>query len=88
MLAGVLIGLILPTIFIFAFYLINYSYTTFIVMIEHYYEVGKISALLSLSLIINLIVFFTLYWRKFEMAPRGVILATFIWGIAIVYFKL
>lgn len=87
-LSGVITGVVLPSIFIYVFYMINYSYTTFTVMVEHYYDVGRISSLLSLSLLVNLVVFFLLYWRKFEMMPRGVILATFIWGIAIVYFKL
>lgn len=57
-------------------------------MVQHYYEVGEIATLISLCLLTNLLLFFTLYWTKFEMAPRGVILATFVWGIAIVYFKL
>jgi uncharacterized membrane protein len=88
MLLGVITGIVLPSIFIYIFYMINYSYTTFTIMVEHYHSVGRISSLLSLSLLVNLVVFFVLYWRKFQMAPRGVILATFIWGIAIVYFKL
>jgi hypothetical protein len=84
---GVVLGFVLPCIFFYVFYLVNYSYTTFKIMVEHYFEVGGIAALLSLSLLTNLTVFFALYWTKFQMAPRGVILATFVWGAAIVYFK-
>lgn len=84
---GVVAGLLLPTLAIFIFYLINFSYTSFAITIAHYYEVGELSALLSLSLLVNLGLFFLLYKLDFEMAPRGLILATFLWGMAIVYFK-
>lgn len=88
MIVGVALGILLPSLFIFIFYLVNYSFTSFAITIEHYYEVGRLSALLSLSLLVNLALFFILYKLDYEMAPRGLILATFLWGIAIVYFKI
>ncbi len=86
-LSGVIIGLLAPFLFSIGFYFYNYSYTTYAVMIEHYYDVNEMAAIISLCLLTNLLAFFLLYWAKFEMTPRGVILATFIWGAAIVYFK-
>lgn len=87
-LSGAIIGLVAPFLFSVGFYLINYSYTTYKIMIEHYYDVGEIATLISLCLLTNLLAFFIFYWTKFEMAPRGVILGTFVWGMAIVYFKM
>ena len=86
--AGIIAGLVVPTLFIYLFSLALHSESNLGNVLYHYYSVGKISSLLSLSLLCNLAVFFILYRMKLEMAPRGVILATLIWGIAIIYFKM
>lgn len=44
--------------------------------------------ILSVSIFFNLLVFFLFIWNKMYLSARGVILSMFVYGIAIVYFKL
>lgn len=84
---GVAGGLFLPLLIFGAIYLKNYSSQPLFEFLEEAVRLKLIPSMLSLSLIVNLAVFFLLYLFKYEMAPRGVILATFVWGLVIVYFR-
>ncbi|MCB0395763.1 MAG: hypothetical protein KDD36_03865 [Flavobacteriales bacterium] len=48
---------------------------------------GIQAPVVSLSLIFNLILFFILIWRRWDLAARGVLFATFLWAPVVVYLK-
>lgn len=85
--SGVILAILLPPIMLVGLHNANYSDKPLLDFLKHSANVGFISPLLSFCLTLNLAIFFLLYQFKFEMAPRGMILGTFFWGLVIVYFK-
>lgn len=84
---GVVLGILLPPLMLVGLHSSNYADKPLYDFLVHSANVGFISPLISFCLTLNLAIFFLLYQFKFEMAPRGMILATFFWGLVIVYFK-
>ena len=84
---GLLCGLLCPSIAILIFYLVNFNELTFANFIIDSVSKKLLSPLLSLCAVINLGVFYIyIHFEKYYSA-RGVILATFVFGIAIVFLK-
>jgi len=85
---GAVLGLISPILAMFGYYLYFYSYMTIRGFI-HFLQLGNIyTPLLSLSVVINLLVFFIFIWTDRLFSARGVLLATFIYAGIVVYLKI
>jgi len=85
-LISVITGLISPIIFsamIIVFYLdLKLSY-----FIEHKINSENLPAIISLSLLINLFLFFINIWKNQDIKSRGILFSTIVYGFFIVYLK-
>jgi len=54
----------------------------------HVKGLGILSAMISLSVFINLLVFFLFIWAKADRSAKGVLAATFIYAFIVVILKL
>jgi len=84
---GFVLGMTAPVIVIFVFFIGNKNDLP-----QDYLNVilennAVLSPTLSLGVIGNLFVFFLFMWQNYMNSARGVILATFIWAIPIIYTK-
>lgn len=86
-LTGFVSGLLAPFIGFYIYYLISFRYMGFQSYITRLTELGIEAGVLSLSLIANLIVFFYFIQRKADRSARGVIGATFLYGLLIIILK-
>ena len=87
MLTGFLFGLFSPFIGLYVYYLISFHYMTLRSFIYRITELGLLSGVISLSLFANLAAFFIFIRAKADRSAYGVIGATFIYGLIIVYLK-
>lgn len=86
-LLGFVIGLILPWVGILLFWQVAPrpgGLTDITVLFDH---PNVVAAVISIGLLANLPAFFTFYWKKLDESARGVIMATFLYAIPIVYIK-
>lgn len=86
-LLGFLLGLVLPVVGIFLFWAIAPrpgGLSSIMVLTEH---PTVISAIISIGLLANLPAFFFFYRKQWDESARGVIMATFLYAIPIVYIK-
>lgn len=84
---GLIAGLLAPSIGIFLFYLSNFGQSEFTEFFRISIEEKLLSPLLSLCVVINLGVFYGFIHIEKYMNAKGVILSTFIYGLAIVVLK-
>ena len=84
---GFIIGLFAPIIIFLGIKNYNYKHLPMEEFLSNAMEFKLMSVFLSQSLIINLGMFFALLMTEQERGAKGVILATFIYGFAIIYFK-
>jgi hypothetical protein len=84
---GLIMGLIAPVIVFLGFYVFKYSGITFFEFLDFLISRNVIVQVLSICVIINLLLFFIFIWTNRLYAARGVILATFIYAIVVVIFK-
>ena len=87
LLRGFIIGLIAPLFGFYFFNLIFFHYWSIPQFINHVLELNVIAPVLSLSIIFNGAVFFLFLRLETEYSARGVLLATMLYGIAVIYFK-
>ncbi len=86
-LTGFLIGAVLPLIGMIVFWGGAYGIVGLRQMGILLDEVQKLAAVISIGLLANLPAFFGFYWKKWDESARGVIMATFLYAIPIVYIK-
>jgi hypothetical protein len=86
-LTGFISGLLAPFIGFYIYYLISFRYMSLQSYVSRLVELGLEAGVLSLSLIANLIVFFYFIKGKADSSARGVIGATFLYGMLIVIIK-
>jgi hypothetical protein len=86
-LIGICIGLIAPIIGFFFFKWSFFNYFDNTGFFNHLLSNNLLSSVISISLICNAAVFFFTINRNWLYAGRGIILATFIYGVLIVYLK-
>ena len=86
-LTGFISGLIAPVIGFYIYYLISFRYMGFRSYISRLTELGLEGGVISLSLIANLVLFFYFIKVKADSSARGVIGATFMYGLLIVILK-
>ena len=84
---GFMPGLLGPLLAIAFFYVFKFSDRTISEYIHMVIRPSVLSPILSLGVIVNLFVFFPFIWNNYYNAARGVIGATFIYGIPILVAK-
>ena len=87
-LSGWLIGMISPIIIFLILYQLKYSEMEFMVYVRNIWQMKIFLKILSLCVFPNLGFFFLFYRIKYDMAARGVIMATFMYAFAVLIAKL
>ncbi len=84
---GVALGLILPLIGVYVYYLVAPFHITFHTFLIEVGEMKLTSKVLSLGVLANLIGFLIVYGLKWDRFARGIILATLIYAAIILVFR-
>lgn len=84
---GFITGLILPLIGFYFFNLTFFHYWDVSQFANYVLELNLLAPVLSLSIIFNGVAFFLFLRAGADLSARGVLLATMIYGIAVIYFK-
>ena len=87
LLIGLFLGLLAPTIGIALFYFSKFSESNLSLFLTVSIQEKMLSPLLSLCAVINLAVFYLFIHFEKLQTGKGIILATFIYGLAIVLLK-
>jgi hypothetical protein len=87
-LTGWLIGAFIPILIFVITYEVKYSGMEFQQFLRNMWQMKIFMKLLSLCVFPNLGFFFLFYRMKYDMAARGVILATFIYAFVVLIVKL
>lgn len=87
-LTGWSIGTILPLIFFLIIYQVKYSEMELMVYLKNMWYMKVLLKILSLCVFPNLGVFYLFYRDKYDMAARGVIMATFMYAFGVLIAKL
>ena len=80
-----IIGPIFGTLIIFKSQFAKFDLGEFIVKMEH---PDLLSGVLALATILNLLLFFLFLWANMNKASQGVVGATIIYGLIIIYLKM
>ena len=88
LLVGWVIGSVVPLVFFLIFYQMKYSGMPFMVYPRSVWEMKIFLKIISLCVFPNLGFFFLFYRKKYDMAARGVIMATFIYAFLVLVAKL
>jgi hypothetical protein len=84
---GFLIGAIVPLIVLLITYQVKFSAMPFAEWISNLWEMKILLKLMSLCVFPNLGFFMIFYRKKYDMAARGVIMATFLYAFAVLIAK-
>jgi len=84
---GLLVGLIAPLIVMLGFWQVQFGHTSLIGFYEVMVQSNNLPGLISIGLLGNLAGFFLFYRLKLDVSARGVIMATFLYGLVIVILK-
>ena len=84
---GLVIGLIAPLIVMLGFWQVQFGHTSLNGFYEVMVESNNLPGLISIGLLGNLGAFFLFYRQKLDVSARGVIAATFLYGLVIVVLK-
>lgn len=85
---GWLIGIIAPLVIFLIAYEVKYSEMEFTAYLRNVWQMKIFLKILSLCVFPNLGFFFLFYRLKYDMAARGVIMATFMYAFAVLIAKL
>jgi hypothetical protein len=88
LLTGLVIGILVPVLFFMLIYQIKYGQMDFTTYVKSIWQMKLFLKILSLCVFPNLGFFLMFYRRKYDMAARGVILATFIYAFVVLIAKL
>ena len=84
---GLLVGLIAPLFVMLGFWQVQFGHTSLIGFYEVMVQSNNLPGLISIGLLGNLAGFFLFYKLKLDVSARGVIMATFLYGLLIVILK-
>lgn len=84
---GFVPGLIFPLIMFMLMYVVRYHEVGFIDYLKGLWQFQMLIKLLSLCVLPNLLLFLFFFKMKYDMAARGVLMATFIYAILVVISK-
>ena len=85
---GWLISAILPIVIFLIFYLVKYPGMGLWIYLRNIWQMKIFLKLFSLCVFPNLGFFFFFYQKKYDMAARGVIMATFMYAFLVMVAKL
>ncbi len=86
---GFLPGILFPPLFMLIYVKLNQGVDVgFFEYLQAMIHEKVFSALIAVSAIINLILFLFFMQKEYWMAGRGMLLATMVYGILVVYFRL
>lgn len=86
--AGVIPGLLIPVGFMYLFILAVYKGDSSTVdVVKELYKVGTLPAFLGVSVVPNLILFFQYMRKEYWIGGRGILFATLLYGMAVIYIK-
>lgn len=88
LLVGWVIGIVVPLVFFLVVYQMKYSEIQFMVYLRNVWEMKIFLKIISLCVFPNLGFFFLFYRKKYDMAARGVIMATFMYAFLVLVAKL
>jgi len=88
LLVGWIIGIVVPLVFFLVVYQMKYSEMRFMVYLRNVWEMKIFLKIISLCVFPNLGFFFLFYRKKYDMAARGVIMATFMYAFLVLVAKL
>lgn len=86
-LTGWIIGSILPLIIFLGTYLVKYSEMDLMMFLRSMWDLKVLIKLLSICAFPNLAFFLLFYKLKYDMAARGVIMATFMYAFIVLIAK-
>ena len=84
---GLIAGLLVPLLALLIFYLISSQDTAFSEFIRFIISRKKLSSLISLSVVPDLLVFFIFIWLDYLYSARGVLAAVFLLALIVVLTK-
>ena len=87
-LSGWLIGTLVPLVIFLITYLVKYRELEFVVFLKDLWQMKMLLKLMSLCVYANLGLFFLFYRLKYDLAARGVIMATFMYALLVLVAKL
>ena len=80
---GFIIGLLIPIIFFFASYVLFFNHFTLGEYITNTFQFKLLSAITSLCVIPNLLLFFIFIWTNRLLSARGVLMSTIFYGVIV-----
>lgn len=84
---GFVLGIILPVVSFLVFYFYRYREIPVVEFLRLTYFSDVLSPLLSLNILPNLIIFFIFIRKDYLLSARGVLIATFLFGGMVLFFK-
>ena len=84
---GLMAGVVVPLLTLVIFYLISSSDQSFSEFLVFIVSRKKLSSLISLSLVPDLLVFFIFIWLNYLYSARGVLAAVFLFALVVVLTK-
>jgi len=88
LLIGLILGILLPILNLWFVKLYHFPHLSFTLFIRTGFSTGTLSPWLKIATLFNLIPFFGFVNKNKLKTGRGVVLATLIYGLVIVYFTL
>lgn len=85
---GLLCGLIAPVISFSVYTKIKFPEEAIMNVVNHIMQMGILSTIISLSVFVNLLVFFLFLWSKADRSAKGVLAATFLYAFLVAILKL
>ncbi len=85
---GLIAGLVFPLFGLLGFYLVNYNQLSVGEFVQLLNSQDILIACISLSVVINLLLFFIGMWTENLYASRGVLTATFVYAIFVFIAKI
>ncbi len=84
---GLLLGIISPLIGFLVIYLVAFRGMSFSEYVQLLIYNGKLSSIISLSVIPNLLLFFIFIWLNYLYSARGVLASTLLFALVVVITK-
>lgn len=84
---GLIAGMLVPLLALVIFYLVSSPDKAFPEFVEFIISRKKLSSLISLSLVPDLLVFFIFIWLNYLYSARGVLVAVFLFALIVVLTK-
>jgi len=85
---GFMLGIALPLLVFFLLYFLSKQELSLAEYLSSLWRLGALLKIVSLSVLPNLILFLYFYQIKYDLAARGVLMATFVYAFVVVLSKL